>query len=82
MNPKQRILVSQLQIAGAGLIIGGFGLFAGPFILFWVGLEIVVLALVRLVLFGKFFDFEEITEKDIAEYNESLQNDDDDESDW
>ncbi|MCF0245517.1 MAG: hypothetical protein HUJ55_01700 [Ileibacterium sp.] len=82
MDPKQKILFTQLQIAGAGVIIAVFGWLANQTVLMVLGGGVILLGLVRAFLFGKFLNLEEITPEDIAQYNESLQNDEDEDDDW
>lgn len=58
MNPRQKVLFSQLQIASVGLLIAGFGWAWKETMLAVFGLVIAVYGLIRLVVLARMAHFD------------------------
>ncbi|MFA1015669.1 hypothetical protein [Dubosiella newyorkensis] len=54
MNDEQKVLFKQLQLAGLGIVIGAFGLFAKHRAIFWIGIGVLVWGIARYLLIRHF----------------------------
>ncbi|WP_286209504.1 hypothetical protein [Dubosiella newyorkensis] len=54
MNDEQKVLFKQLQLAGLGIVIGIFGLFAKHRAIFWIGIGVLVWGIARYLLIRHF----------------------------
>lgn len=54
MNDHQKVLFKQLQLAGLGLVIGFFGLLASNQAVFWIGIGVFVLGIIRFLILKKY----------------------------
>lgn len=56
MNPKQRVLLTQMQISGLGLVVSAFGFFTDAKELIYVGFAILAFGLIRLLLMRRLLE--------------------------
>lgn len=84
MNPGQRVLLVQLQLAGLGLIIAAFGFFEDVPALCGVGAFVFLYGVIRFFLFKKSaaaYAQEDISEEEARELMEPPRKEEDEEED-
>lgn len=86
MNPKLKAIVSQLQIALAGLIIGAFGLFWQNWLLAGFGGIVLAYGLIRFFLLNRLANLqdlpEDLTQEGVRSELDRLLDGDDEDDDW
>jgi hypothetical protein len=82
MNPRQKVLLTQLQIAGAGIILLVFGLFKNRTPIWILGLCVIVLGLARWFVFSKMVKDEPVDPELEEEFWKKEEEDEEESSDW
>lgn len=82
MDPKTRLLLSQLQLTGLGIIVGVIGWMYDKTIFVYIGIAIFVLGLIRVIMVRKMLDGMDIEDQNLNDYRIHFSRDEDEEDDW
>lgn len=67
MNPKQRVLFSQLQLAGLGIVVIIMAAILSVDVLYWIGGAILIVGVIRFILFRTLLKDTDGSDEDLDE---------------